>query len=94
MWGQFTSCSWGNLNRQRRDRSILPAFSLAEKIMVYCNGAECDESLQAAVYLRDTAGLSNEKLSVYPEGFTGWAGKALPVEPGLCKSGDLGGTKK
>jgi rhodanese-related sulfurtransferase len=72
---------------------VLPACSAAEKIVVYCLSAECDEALHAAVSLRDAAGVSNQKLFVYLGGFAEWATNNFPVERGARNSGELNKSK-
>ena len=57
--------------------------------MFYCNGGECDDSLQAAVTLRDSLRLPKEKLFVYGGGITEWAANGLPIELGIRNSGQL-----
>ena len=61
----------------------------AEPIIFYCNGGECDLSLEAAVYLRDNLRLPKEKLFVYGGGFGEWVTNGLPVELGQRNSGQL-----
>lgn len=62
--------------------TVLPACFVAEKIVVYCRSAACDEALLAAVSLRD-AGVPNEKLLVYPGGFSEWTANKLAVQPDI-----------
>ena len=57
--------------------------------MFYCNGGECDDSLQAAVTLRDSIRLPNEKLFVYGGGIAEWATNGFPIELGSRNSGQL-----
>lgn len=60
---------------------VLPACLTAERVLVYCIGRECEDSEFAAILLRQ-AGVANEKLLVYPEGFTEWSARQLPVATG------------
>ena len=61
----------------------------AEQIVFYCNGGECDDSLQAAVMLRDGIPIPKEKIFVYGGGITEWATNGLPIELGTRNSGQL-----
>jgi rhodanese-related sulfurtransferase len=66
--------------------AVLPACRTADKILVYCNGGNCEDSEFAAVMLSD-AGVPPEKLLVYPGGFGEWTTNGLPVETGERNSG-------
>jgi rhodanese-related sulfurtransferase len=68
--------------------TILPVCQKAEQIVVYCNGAGCDDSESATILLRDV-GIPNQKLFVYGGGITEWTTNGLPVETGARKSGNL-----
>ena len=69
--------------------AILPVCQKAEQVVVYCNGGDCDDSENAAIWLRDNAGISNQKLFVYGGGITEWTTNNLPVETGARNSGTL-----
>jgi rhodanese-related sulfurtransferase len=69
--------------------SVAPVCLTAEQIVFYCNGGECDDSLQAAVMLRDGIPIPKEKLFVYGGGITEWAANGLPIEQGARNSGQL-----
>jgi rhodanese-related sulfurtransferase len=69
--------------------ALLPACQIAQQIVVYCNGGECEDSEFAALMLRDTIRVPNEKLFVYPGGIADWEKHAFPVETGARKSGQL-----
>ncbi|MBI5386279.1 MAG: hypothetical protein HZA90_16540 [Verrucomicrobia bacterium] len=71
---------------------VLQLCQIAEKIVVYCSGGDCDDSEHAAVTLRET-GVSKEKLWVYPGGMAEWSTNGLPVEIGDRRSGVLQGAK-
>jgi rhodanese-related sulfurtransferase len=68
---------------------VLPLCQQAEQIVVYCNGGDCDDSENAALWLRDHAGTANQKLFVYGGGMTEWTTNNLPVETGARNSGTL-----
>jgi rhodanese-related sulfurtransferase len=69
--------------------NVLQLCLTAEQIVFYCNGGECDDSLQAAVMLRDSVPIPKEKLFVYGGGITEWATNGLPIELGTRNSGQL-----
>jgi len=60
---------------------ILSACQMAEQIVVYCNGGDCEDSEYAAVMLRD-AGVANQKLFVFSGGINEWTARHLPLETG------------
>ena len=53
----------------------------AEEIVVYCNGGDCDDSVSAAILLRDV-GINSAKLFIYAGGISDWIARGLPVESG------------
>jgi rhodanese-related sulfurtransferase len=61
--------------------ALLPALTVADEIVIYCNGGSCDDSQLTAVLLH-SAGIPNEKLFVYAGGFNEWRTNLLPVEIG------------
>jgi rhodanese-related sulfurtransferase len=61
--------------------TVLPLCLAAQKVVVYCNGGECEDSEFAAVMLRD-AGVPRENLFVYAGGIAEWMTNGLPVEIG------------
>ena len=67
---------------------VLPVCLTAERIVLYCNGGECEDSEFAAITLRD-AGIPATNMLVYAGGMAEWAANGLPVERGERKSGDL-----
>ncbi len=60
---------------------LLPACLAALKVVVYCNGGECEDSEFAAVMLRD-AGVAADSLLVYAGGIAEWKALGLPLETG------------
>ena len=68
--------------------AVLPACLTALKVVVYCNGGECEDSEFAAIMLRE-AGVPREALFVYAGGITEWKANRLPVETGVRGSGEL-----
>jgi rhodanese-related sulfurtransferase len=69
--------------------NVIPVCLTAEQIVFYCNGGECDLSLDAAITLRDAIQIPKEKLYVYGGGFHEWVTNGLPVELGARNSGQL-----
>ena len=68
--------------------NVLPPCQIAEKIVVYCTGGDCEDSQSAALFLRDS-GIPPEKLFVFAGGMTEWEAGKLPVETGVRNSGDI-----
>ncbi len=61
--------------------TLLPRCLAAGKVIVYCNGGDCEDSEFAAIMLRD-AGVPNENLFVYTGGMQEWIRQKSPVETG------------
>ncbi len=68
--------------------SLLPLCQLAEQIVVYCNGGNCEDSEFAATFLL-SAQVPKEKLQVYGGGFHEWQTNRLPIEVGQRLSGQI-----
>jgi len=68
--------------------TVVPVCLAAEVVVVYCNGGECDDSLSAAVKLRER-GVQNPKLYVYAAGMPEWLTSGRPVETGARDSGQF-----
>ena len=71
---------------------VLPVCQSAEQVIVYCNGGSCEDSMFAAIMLRD-AGVPHAKLLVYTGGITEWSAHQHPVEVGSKSSGQLQASK-
>jgi len=65
---------------------IFPLCQSAQKIVIYCNGGNCEDSQFAALTLRD-AQIPNEKLFVYTGGITEWTNHGYAIELGERNSG-------
>lgn len=63
----------------------------AERVVVYCSGGDCDDSLFAAALLAE-AGVPADRLAVYVGGMREWQAGGLPVEVGGRHSGNLSTT--
>lgn len=59
---------------------VRPAVDAAERVVVYCDSAECDDALLLCRALRDTYAVPAEKLLLYLDGLRGWQDRDLPVE--------------
>lgn len=68
--------------------TVIPVCQMAEQIVVYCTGGDCEDSEYAAIFLRD-AGIPPEKLFVYGAGMTEWMTNGQPVEIGGRHSGNF-----
>ena len=66
--------------------TIFPLCQSAQKIVIYCNGGNCEDSQFAALTLRD-AQIPNEKLFVYTGGITEWTNHGYAIELGERNSG-------
>jgi rhodanese-related sulfurtransferase len=69
--------------------NVLQVCLVAQQMVFYCNGGDCDDSEHAAIMLRDSIGIPKEKVFVYGGGLTEWITNGLPVELGLRNSGQL-----
>jgi rhodanese-related sulfurtransferase len=61
--------------------AVLPICQSAQKIVIYCNGGNCEDSQFAALTLRDVQ-IPNEKLFVFTGGITEWTNRGYSVEQG------------
>jgi rhodanese-related sulfurtransferase len=61
---------------------VLAVAPLAERIVVYCNGGDCEDSELAALDLI-SLGVPADKISIYGGGITEWQQRHLPTEKGL-----------
>jgi rhodanese-related sulfurtransferase len=68
--------------------TALPVCQAADQIIVYCNGGDCDDSENTAIFLRD-AGIPKDKLYVYAGGIAEWTTNRMPVEIGARNSGNV-----
>lgn len=68
--------------------ALLPVCFMAEKVVVYCTGGDCEDSEFAAVIMLN-AGVPRENLFVYSDGVAGWKAAGLALETGEQNSGVL-----
>jgi rhodanese-related sulfurtransferase len=72
--------------------ALLPACMMAQEIIVYCNGGDCEDSEFTALLLRD-AQIPLDKIRVYGGGFTEWRTRGGPIETGPRSSGQIASPK-
>jgi len=70
--------------------AVLPVCQMAQQVVVYCAGGDCEDSEFAALFLRDSAQVPGEKLFVFTGGWTEWTERGLPVETASRNSGQRG----
>ena len=68
--------------------AVLPACLVAQEIVVYCNGGDCEDSEFTALLLRD-AQIPLDKIWVYGGGMSEWRNKGWPIETGARNSGQI-----
>lgn len=67
---------------------VLPVASVADWVVVYCEGGRCEDSIFAARFLRD-AGVPETQIAVFKGGIAEWKSRGGPVELGARHSGTL-----
>ncbi len=65
---------------------LIGVAHLAQELVVYCNGGDCDDSDLAASDLQQL-GVPSSKIFIYAGGFDAWQRAQLPVETGARGSG-------
>lgn len=68
--------------------AVIPACQIAQQILVYCNGGDCEDSELTAALLQQ-AGITPDKLMVYGGGMSEWSTNSMPVETGTRRSGQI-----
>jgi rhodanese-related sulfurtransferase len=66
--------------------AVLAVCTSAEKIVVYCNGGDCEDSEFTAIMLTQ-AGVPADRLFIYAGGISEWKQHGEPVELGARGSG-------
>ncbi len=61
--------------------AVLEYAAGAEKVIVYCNGGECEDSILVCQDLED-AGVPKDLLYLYADGWSAWAKNDMPYEGG------------
>lgn len=74
---------------ERYLENILPACQNAEKIVVYCNGGDCEDSKLAAADLMEN-GIDPNRIFIYLGGVVAWRADGLIFEMGDRLSGEEG----
>ena len=82
------ACEFDPYRLEKYFAAVFPLCQAAEKIVVYCNGGDCDDSEFAAITLRDV-GVATNKLFIYGGGITEWTTNGLSLEVGGRNSGNL-----
>jgi 3-mercaptopyruvate sulfurtransferase SseA len=67
---------------------VLPATFAAEKILIYCNGGECEDSEFTTLLLKQ-AGVPGERLFIFGGGILEWSAQRWPIETGARHSGSI-----
>jgi rhodanese-related sulfurtransferase len=62
--------------------TVLPAVMAAEKIVIYCNGGDCEDSEFTAQFLK-SAGVPGDRIFVYAGGIAEWKQRGMPVQGGM-----------
>ena len=70
---------------------VLDAAEMAEKIIVYCNGGDCDDSIFMCQDLKNF-GVSTDRLFLYEGGWNEWESKGQPVASGSQPSASGSGS--
>lgn len=67
---------------------LLPVCMNASRIVIYCNGGECEDSQLAAEDLA-LEGIEPARLLIYEGGIVRWREENLPIETGARQSGQI-----
>ena len=59
--------------------NVLYRAQAAEKVIVYCNGGDCEDSIFACADLLD-AGIPYDNIYLYAGGWKEWSAKNMPIE--------------
>ena len=73
---------------EKRLTEVLATCSLADQVVIYCNGGDCTDSGLVAHLLRD-AGVPVARMAVFVGGIGEWKAGGSPLEVGERNSGDL-----
>jgi len=61
---------------------VEPYVTNAMKVIVYCNGGACDDSVMMCRTFRDELGVMESNLFLYEGGWEDWQARKLPIEKG------------
>jgi len=61
--------------------ALMPLLPIAQRVVVYCNGGECEDSETAALMLMQF-GVPSDRLAVYTGGIAAWRADERPEEQG------------
>jgi len=79
------------LDHYRADRylpELLPVCTSAVRIVVYCTGGSCEDSMLAAEDMM-LEGVDPARIFIYKGGINQWRNSGLPIEVGVRLSGEL-----
>ena len=62
--------------------TVVNAAAMAEIVIVYCNGGNCDDSIHICQDL-ENSGVEFEKLRVFVGGWEDWIANRMPIEDGF-----------
>lgn len=62
--------------------TVLPDLIGAQKIVIYCNGGECEDSLYLCQELLNTGEIPSQNLYLFHGGWDAWSAAGLPTESG------------
>ena len=77
---------WNHYRMEQHIATVLAVCQLAEQVVVYCTGGNCEDSELAAMDLVEF-GVPAAKLVVYTGGLDEWRRHGLPIEAGPRGSG-------
>jgi len=69
--------------------AVLDAAEMAEKIIVYCNGGDCEDSIYMCQDLK-AFDISSKRLFLYEGGWNEWEANGQPVATGRASDEDEG----
>lgn len=61
---------------------VRPILEAAFMVIVYCNGGDCEDSINLALDLVTSYGIPNENVHVFEGGYDEWKAAALPIVTG------------
>jgi len=79
---------YNHYNKDPYIEAVREACRAAEKVVIYCEGGKCPDSIGAIGDLFEE-GIGWDRLFIYAGGMTMWAEKGMPIEKGERLSGDI-----
>lgn len=62
--------------------AVVNAAAIAEMVIVYCNGGDCEDSVRVCQDL-ENSGVEFEKLRLFAGGWEDWTANQMPIEDGF-----------